>query len=203
MSEKEKKAIEDKEEKTAPEETVTEPAGENVRENPSEEDGKRAKKKKNDSETEHLKKELEDKEKELRDLNDKYMRMIAEYDNFRRRTSKEKEGIYTDAYEDVLKAVFPILDNIERASQYKDTESVQKGVEMTLKSFCDTLDKLGVKEIECFRDGKGLTFDPNQHNAVMHIEDEAYGEGEIVEVFQKGYKKGDKVLRYAMVKVAN
>ena len=92
----------------------------------------------------------------------------------------------------------PILDNLERAAQYTDdAEKVSKGVQMTLKSMTDTLQKLGIEEVPT------ETFDPNYHNAVMHVEDESLGEGVIVDVLQKGYKKGDKVIRYAMVKVAN
>ena len=147
-----------------------------------------------------LESELEKKQAELDEANDKYMRMIAEYDNFRRRTAKEKESTYSEAYADALCELFPVIDNLERAASYKDAENVSKGVEMTLKAFCDTLEKLGVVAIDMPED---KLFDPNLHNAVMHVEDEAYGEGEIVEVLQKGYMRGDKVLRYAMVKVAN
>lgn len=144
-------------------------------------------------------KEIEKQKAELAEANDKYLRMIAEYDNFRRRSAKEKESVYSDAYAEVLSKILPVIDNLERASAYKDAENVSKGLEMTLKAFCDTLEKLNITEIEAI----GKTFDPNLHNAVFHIEDEAYGESEITEVLQKGYKYGDKVLRYAMVKVAN
>lgn len=128
---------------------------------------------------------------------EKYMRMIAEYDNFRKRTQKEKENTYADAYADAVQSVLPVLDNLERAEQYNDLDAVKKGVSMTLKAAKETFEKLGITEIET------KTFDPNLHNAVMHVEDETYGEGEILEVFQKGYRKGDKIIRYAMVKVAN
>ena len=142
-------------------------------------------------------KELEKLKAELAENNDKYMRMLAEYDNFRRRSQKEREGIYADAYGDAIKEVLPVLDNLERAVQFSDAEAVLKGVKMTLKSLTDMLTKLGITEIEA------VTFDPALHNAVMHVEDETKGEGEIVDVLQKGYKKGDKIIRYAMVKVAN
>ena len=142
---------------------------------------------------------LEEKQAELDELNDRYLRMMAEYDNFRRRSAKEREGIYADAYADAMAAIMPVIDNLERAAMYSDAEKVRSGLELTFKSFADTLDKLGVK---AFGEA-GETFDPNLHNAVMHVEDEEKGEGEIVEVFQKGYVKGDKVIRYAMVKVAN
>lgn len=161
------------------------------------------KSKKAEAEIRGLSEELERTRAELAAANDKYMRMIAEYDNFRRRTAKEKEGIYADAYEDAMKTVLPVLDNIERAAMYKDGEAVAKGLQMIFKSFSDALSQMGISEIECFKDGRGVEFDPELHNAVMHIEDENCGEGEIVEVLQKGYRKGDKILRYAMVKVAN
>ena len=138
----------------------------------------------------------------LAEANDKYMRLYAEYDNFRRRSQKEKEGTYTDAYVDALTQILPILDNLERAAQYgsDDMESpLAKGLELTLKSFAETLAKMGVTEIPAL----GEKFDPTVHNAVMHVDDETLGENEVVEVLMKGYAKGDKVLRYSMVKVAN
>ncbi len=153
--------------------------------------------KKQDAEMAELQKKLDEKTAECDACNDKYMRMMAEYDNFRKRSVKEKEGVYADAYSDCIANLLPILDNLERASKSDNFEAVTKGLEMTVKAFDDAMVKMGVSEIEC------KTFDPNLHNAVMHVEDEQYGEGEIVEVFQKGYAKGDKVIRYAMVKVAN
>ena len=158
--------------------------------------------KKAEAELERLTAELEKNEKELAQANDKYMRLYAEYDNFRRRTALEKEGIYSDAYVDALTQILPILDNMERAAQFsvEDEESpIAKGIALIMKSFSDTLAKMGVEEIEAL----GAQFDPNLHNAVMHVDDEQYGENEIVEVLMKGYKRGDKVLRYSMVKVAN
>lgn len=145
--------------------------------------------------------ELEKKEAELSEANDKYTRLFAEYDNFRKRTAKEKEGIYADAYIDALSQILPVLDNLERAAAFEnaDAESLKKGLELTLKSFSETLEKMGVREIEAL----GKTFDPNLHNAVMHVDDESFGESEVVEVFAKGYARGDKVLRHSMVKVAN
>ena len=144
-------------------------------------------------------KKLAEKEAELAEQNDRYLRLAAEYDNYRRRTKEEQDRIYGDAYTAALAALFPIVDNLERAALYSDGESVAKGVSMILKSVEETLAKLGVTEIEAL----GKTFDPQYHNAVLHVEDEAYGESEIVEVLQKGYQKGDRILRYAMVKVAN
>lgn len=133
------------------------------------------------------------------ELNEKYVRMLAEYDNFRKRSAKERESVYGDAYTDALTSILPVLDNLERAENCDDAEGLKKGLELTLKSFRETLEKMGVKEIEAL----GKSFDPNLHNAVMHIEDEEHGESEIVEVLMKGYVKGDKVIRYSMVKVAN
>lgn len=153
--------------------------------------------KKQETELADLKKKLEAKENELKEENEKYLRMMAEYDNFRKRTAKEKEGVYADAYADCIGNILPILDNLERASQSDNLEGVKKGLELTVKAFDDALEKMGITEVEA------KTFDPNLHNAVMHVEDDSLGEGEIVEVFQKGYVKGDKVIRYAMVKVAN
>ena len=142
---------------------------------------------------------LEEKEAQIDELNNKYLRLAAEYDNFRRRSAKEREGIFADAYASAMSAIMPVIDNLERAAMYNDAEKVRAGLELTFKSFADTLERLDIK---AFGEA-GETFDPNIHNAVMHVEDEEKGEGEIVEVFQKGYIKGDKVIRYAMVKVAN
>lgn len=186
-------------------ETVAEPVVEETAEAGEEKASRSEKKKMKKAEAEiaELQKTLEQKEAALAEENDKYLRLFAEYDNFRKRSAKEREGIYTDACFEVLTQILPILDNLERAAQYnvgEDAESpMGKGLEMTLKSFTETLAKLGVTEIEAL----GKPFDPNVHNAVMHVDDENFGENEIVEVFMKGYIKGDKVLRYSMVKVAN
>ncbi|MBQ2767007.1 MAG: nucleotide exchange factor GrpE [Clostridia bacterium] len=144
-------------------------------------------------------KKLEESAAALAESNDKYLHMMAEYDNFRKRTAKEREGLYADAYADLLVKILPVLDNLERAAQYSDAATVGQGVTMTLKSFIEVLGNLGITEIEALN----KPFDPNLHNAVMHVEDEQYGESEVIEVLQKGYIRGDKVLRYAMVKVAN
>ena len=178
--------------------TVQEPVAEESKA-PKATDAKTDKKKlkKAEAELAELKKQLEEKEEAVKECEDKYLRMMAEYDNFRKRSAKEKEGVYADAYADCIANLLPILDNLERAGGSDNFEAVKKGLEMTAKAFADALDKMGVTEIET------KAFDPNLHNAVMHIEDESLGENEIVEVFQKGYAKGDKVIRYAMVKVAN
>ena len=146
-----------------------------------------------------LEEELAAAKKETEELNEKYLRMLAEYDNFRKRSAKERDGIYADAYTDALTSILPVLDNLERAEACGESEALAKGLELTLKSFRETLAKMGVEEIAAER----KPFDPNLHKAVMHVEDESFGESEIVEVLMKGYKKGDKVIRYAMVKVAN
>ena len=154
------------------------------------------------SANEKLKKELKAAGDELAEQKDKYLRMMAEYENFRRRAAKERDEIYARAYGDVLEAILPVMDNLERAAGYggSDAEQVTKGVKMTLDAFAETLGKLGVEEIAC---EPGTKFDPQIHNAVMHAEDEDFGENEIAQVFTKGYKKGDRVLRHPMVKVVN
>ena len=149
-----------------------------------------------------LEAELEKTKADLLAEQDKYMRLYAEYDNFRRRSAKEREGVYTEAYSDAVTQILPIIDNLERATQYigDDPDSpMAKGIELTVKSCVEALNKMGVYEIEAL----GKPFDPNFHNAVMHVDDDSFGENEIVEVFMKGYVKGDKVLRFSMVKVAN
>ena len=139
-------------------------------------------------------------EKEKAELNDKFLRICAEYDNFRRRSQKEKDALYGDIKANTVSQFLPVYDNLERAlKQGTEDEAYRKGVEMIMTQFCSTLEKLGVKEIECL----GEKFDPAKHNAVMHVDDEEKGENEIVEVFQKGFMMNDKVIRFAMVKVAN
>ncbi len=139
-------------------------------------------------------------ESEKAALNDKFLRLAAEYENFRRRSQKEKDALYGDIKADTVVKFLPVYDNLERAlKQGTEDEAYRKGVEMIMNQFCSTLEKLGVTPIECL----GEKFDPEMHNAVMHVDDGEKGENEIVEVFQKGFKLGDKVIRFAMVKVAN
>lgn len=143
--------------------------------------------------------ELEEKSKAYDELNDKYLRMMAEYDNFRKRSQRERDGIYASAYEEALKEFLPMSDNLQRSLAYAGTENFAKGIEMIVNQFSDTLKKLGIEEY-----GKrGDPFDPNIHNAVMRTDDDSLGENTVAEVLQKGYRKGDKILRFAMVKVAN
>ena len=135
--------------------------------------------------------ELEALKKSLSDQEDKFLRLAAEYDNYRRRTAKEKDSIWNDAKADAAVAFLPVYDNLERAlKQETADEAYKKGVEMTMTQLKEVLTKLGIEEIPAL----GEPFDPNLHNAVMHVEDE---------VFQTGFKSGDKVVRFAMVKVAN
>ncbi|MBR3561302.1 MAG: nucleotide exchange factor GrpE [Oscillospiraceae bacterium] len=138
---------------------------------------------------------------QLSEQQDKFLRLAAEYDNYRKRTAKEKEGIYADAKIETLTAMLPVYDNLERAlAQFGDEESAhKKGVEMIFTQFKESLAKLGVSPIEAV----GQPFDPEKHNAVMHVEDEAFGENTVAEVLQQGFMLGDKVLRFAIVKVAN
>lgn len=136
---------------------------------------------------------------ELDTLKDRLLRINAEYENYRKRTDKEKERIYSDACTDVLSKMLPVLDNLERAILVDGSvEDLKKGVEMTIRQFIDALGKLDVQEIDV---SEG--FDPNVHEAVMHVQDENFGPNQVAEVFQKGYKRGDKVIRHAMVKVVN
>lgn len=158
----------------------------------------------NDKENElDIMRKLKDDNKKLNNeveaLKERLLRLTAEYDNYRKRTAKEKEGIYTDACTDVLKEMIPVLDNLERAVSVEGSvEDIKKGIEMTIKGFKTSFEKLGVEEIDATGE-----FDPNYHQAVMHIEDENFGANSIAEVFQKGYKRGDKIIRYTVVKVAN
>ena len=148
---------------------------------------------------EELSAEIEALKAKIAEQDDKYLRMAAEYDNFRRRSREEKDAIYETALTDTVGELLPIIDNLERAAMYDDGEKVKEGLVMTAKATIEVFKKLGVEDF-----GKvGETFDPNMHNAVMHIDDDSLSEGEIVEVFQKGYKRGKRIIRFAMVKSAN
>lgn len=140
-------------------------------------------------------------EDELAQAKEQLLRTAAEYANFRARSAKEKEQTYSNAKGNVVAEILPAIDNLERAvaSPQADYESLKKGVEMTLEGLMATLEKLGVESCGAV----GEQFDPNFHNAVMHIEDESLEDNVIVDVFQKGYKIGDRVIRPAMVKTAN
>lgn len=140
-------------------------------------------------------------QKALDEKNDQFLRLCAEYDNFRKRSQKEKQELYNAARADVIKELLPVLDNFDRAAGNRDAseEDYKKGVELIHTQFGEILKKIGV---ETFGEA-GEPFDPKIHNAVMTVEDEAFGENEIADVFSKGYKLGDKVIREAVVKVAN
>lgn len=151
------------------------------------------------SEVEALKAEIEKLKAEAKEKDDKYLRLAAEYDNFRRRSREEKEATYNNALADAITEILPIIDNLERAAQYEDGDKIKDGLVMIAGSVKSVLDKLGV---EAFGEA-GDKFDPNLHNAVLHEEDDSEREDEITDVFQKGYKKGNRVIRFAMVKTVN
>ncbi|MBQ4096712.1 MAG: nucleotide exchange factor GrpE [Clostridia bacterium] len=148
-----------------------------------------------------LNKKLEEEKKRAEEINDKYLRVVAEYDNFRKRSSGERAQIYSDAVADTLSGLLPIIDNLQYAAKYSsgDAEKVAEGLNLILGKLPETLEKLGISVFGV----PGETFDPNLHNAILHVDDETLGEGEITDVLQCGYKYKDKVIRYAMVKVAN
>ncbi|MBQ7474364.1 MAG: nucleotide exchange factor GrpE [Clostridia bacterium] len=190
------------EEKVTVEETET--AGEEP-EKKAADDKKTAKK---SEDTKKLRSKLEAAEKKVKELEDaaaegedRYKRILAEYDNFRKRSSKEKETAYSDGVSDAVMGLVPVFDNLMYAEKYTgaDPDKFAEGVKLIIDSFPAALDKMGVT---AFGEA-GETFDPEIHNAVMHVEDGEYGEGEIVEVLQKGYRYHDRIIRHAMVKVAN
>lgn len=144
--------------------------------------------------------EFEKAQQALAQEHDSYLRLAAEYDNYRKRSQKEKENAWATAKAETIKELLPVYDNLERAlKQETCDEAYAKGVQMTMTQLKTVLEKLGVEEIPA----QGQPFDPNLHNAVMHMEDEAFGENIVAEVFQAGFKLGEKVIRHALVKVAN
>ena len=181
----------------AAEDAKTAPAAE-TEETPAKQDGKKeAKKEKEPKEKKETKKEIE---ADLAAEKDKYLRLLAEYDNYRRRSTREREAIYADVRCDTLKKFLPVYDSLSRAlAQTPDDDPARKGLEGIMNQYNTALNQLGVTAIEAV----GQPFDANRHNAVMHIEDDAYGEGVVVEEFEKGFCIGDRVLRYSVVKVAN
>ena len=144
---------------------------------------------------------IKEKDEKINELTDRYQRLMAEYDNFKKRTQKEKEAIYADSVKDTVAELLPVIDNLLRAiDSFADKESNEcKGVAMVLKQTEDIFTKIGVSEIKAV----GEEFNPELHNAVMHVEDETVADNTVVEEFQKGYVYKDKVIRYSMVKVAN
>ena len=151
------------------------------------------------AELEALKAEVEALKAEAKEKDDKYLRLAAEYDNFRRRSREEKDATYSAAMADTVSELLPIIDNLERAAAFDDGEKVKEGLKMILSTVDSALGKLGVETFGT----AGDKFDPNLHNAVMHDEDDTERENEITDVFQKGYKKGNKIIRFAMVKTVN
>ena len=186
------------------EETVETPETEVEQEPAAEEQAEKKTKKKKEKGITFTREQVEQMElavKQLASVKDQYTRLGAEYDNYRKRTTKEKDNIYQDAKADTIKAFLAVYDNLERAAAAEGGEDSphKKGLEMIFAQFKDILAKQGVTEIEA----KGQPFDPEKHNAVMHIDDENYGENEVAQVFQAGFAMGDKVIRYAIVQVAN
>ena len=153
-----------------------------------------------DNETTNVKEQLKQKEQELEDITDRYKRILAEFENHKKRSQKEREGLYNMVLSDVVSAMLPILDNLENAAKVetKDQE-YKKGIELVLKQFQDTLKSKGIEEIKTL----GETFDPELHEAVSSVQDDTKGEKEIVQEYRKGYKIGTKVIRHSMVVVAN
>ena len=152
------------------------------------------------SDLETLKAQLKEEKEKSDEYYEHLKRNMAEFDNYKKRISKEKDMMYNTISADIISELLPILDNFDKALNAETLdESYKNGMAMIYNQFNDTLQKLGVEEI----DALNKVFDPNFHEAVMHIEDESFGEKEIVEVFRKGYKIGDKIIRHAMVKVAN
>ena len=195
----ENKAEEVKEETQAAEaeEAAEEKAGEEAAEAPKKE--KKGEKKEKAKEEKAEAKD-EKKAESPQGASDAYLRLLAEYDNYRKRSQKEKDSLYADIKADTVTKFLPVYDNLVRAlKQGTEDEAYRKGVEMIMNQFCSTLEKLGVTKTESL----GQKFDPKFHNAVMHVEDDEKGENEIVEVFQEGLMLGDKVIRFGMVKVAN
>lgn len=198
MSDKKKKDIPGQE----PEAETSVPAAENA-ENPAAENAEKPAEEtapETFTVTREQMEKMEGLAKLVADVNDKYLRLAAEYDNYRKRTAREKEHLYGDAKIDTIKPFLAVLDNLERGvSQFEEGDGHRQGMELICKQFSEVLTKLGVTEIPAL----GEKFDPEKHNAVMHTEDDTAEENTVVEVFQKGYTLGDKVLRFAMVKVAN
>ena len=143
---------------------------------------------------------------EINELKDRYLRLLAEDDNFRKRTQKERESLYADAVAEIAKEWLPVIDNVERAMCFpiddsqETAQKVAEGIKMIHRQILEVLAKFGIAEIDC---AEGTCFDPNLHEAVLHIEDEALSDQCIAQVFQKGYRTADRVLRYSVVKVAN
>lgn len=156
-----------------------------------------------EADTESKEEKKDKKDLKIEELNDKYIRLMAEFDNYRKRTDKEKAAMYEIGAKDVIEKILPVIDNFERAfktlTEEEKASSLADGMDRVYKQLMKAFDEVGVKEI----DALNKEFDPNLHNAVMHVEDENFGENTICEEFQKGYTYRDNVVRHSMVKVAN
>jgi len=200
MSEEEKQTPE-----TEPVQETTEPAAEEMKQDSAEKAGKAKKEsKKKDKGYTLTQEQMEAAElaaKQLESVKDQFVRLSAEYDNYRKRTAKEKDSLYQDAKADTIREFLAVYDNLERAMTAGGDEDSphKKGLEMIFGQYVEILKKLGVTQMEA----QGQPFDPNLHNAVMHVEDESLGENVVADVFQSGFLLGDRVLRCATVRVAN
>ena len=199
MSEETKEPVEETLEAAKAAEAEQEKAPEN--QEPEKKPKKKEKKEKGITLTREQVEKMELAAKQLESVKDQFTRLTAEYDNYRKRTTKEKDNIYQDAKGDTIKAFLAVYDNLERAAAAEGGEDSphKKGLEMIFQQFKELLAKEGVKEIEA----KGKDFDPETMNAVMHIEDESFGENEVSQVFQAGFELNGKILRHAIVQVAN
>jgi molecular chaperone GrpE len=182
------------------EEKAEEEKAEEAKAEEPKEEKKETKKEKAKAKEEKAAEKEEKKAEAPQGASDAYLRLLAEYDNYRKRSQKEKDSLYADIKADTVTKFLPVYDNLVRAlNQGTEDEAYRKGVEMIMNQFCQTLEKLGVTKTESL----GQKFDPKFHNAVMHVDDEEKGENEIVEVFQEGFRLGEHIIRFAMVKVAN
>ncbi len=156
--------------------------------------------KKNDSKEEKNKNKEVVPKQDYDELDDRYKRILAEFENFKKRSAKEREGLYNSILSDVIEAILPVVDNLENAAKVETKdESYKQGVELVLKQFKDVLTSKGIEEIKAV----GETFDPSLHEAVSSVQDDTKGEKEIVQEYRKGYKIGNRVIRHSMVVVAN
>ena len=155
--------------------------------------------------TERADDEIDPRDRQIADLSDKFIRLAAEYDNYRRRSQKEKDALYNESIATVAQAWLPVIDNLERASmvsmeyQNEEAQKIKSGVDMIVAQAKEAVNSLGIVEIQAL----GKTFDPNSMEAIMHVDDDTVGDSQVVEVFKKGYMRGDRVIRHAIVKVAN
>lgn len=204
MNSEENKAEEIKEETEIPEETTENEAVENKEEAAEEKKETSDKKGLFKNKNAKYEKEIEELGQKLAETQDRFQRTMAEFDNFRKRTMKEKASMYDDGVRDTIEKLLPLFDNLERAissveGKVDDEDPLFKGVKMTDKQLKEILASMGVEEIKAL----GEKFDPNLHAAVAHVDDENYGENEVIIDMLKGYKYKDKVIRHSMVKVAN